>query len=81
MMRGNASTVPDRAPTIVAGVAILLDGEVLFARWILKPRLVRIRDALNNFLLPMYGKSAEGLEFDFVKTLDEKLFGEDFEAA
>jgi HK97 family phage portal protein len=46
-------------------------GEVLFARWIVKPRLVRVRDALNNFLLPMYGRSAEGLEFDFVNPVPE----------
>lgn len=46
-------------------------GEVLFARWIVKPRLVRVRDALNNFLLPMFGKSAEGLEFDFVNPVPE----------
>lgn len=46
-------------------------GEVLFARWIVKPRLVRVRDALNNFLLPLYGKSAEGLEFDFINPVPE----------
>lgn len=46
-------------------------GEVLFARWIVKPRLVRVRDALNHFLLPMFGRSAEGLEFDFVNPVPE----------
>lgn len=46
-------------------------GEVLFARWIVKPRLCRIRDALNNSLLPMYGSSAQGLEFDFVNPVPE----------
>jgi HK97 family phage portal protein len=46
-------------------------GEVLFARWIVKPRLCRIRDALNNFLLPMYGASAQGLEFDFLNPVPE----------
>ncbi len=46
-------------------------GEVLFARWIVKPRLIRIREALNNFLLPMYGASAAGLEFDFVNPVPE----------
>lgn len=46
-------------------------GEVLFARWIVKPRLVRVREALNRFLLPMFGRSAEGLEFDFVNPVPE----------
>lgn len=46
-------------------------GEVLFARWIVKPRLVRVRDALNNFLLPLFGRSAEGLEFDFTNPVPE----------
>lgn len=46
-------------------------GEVLFARWIVKPRLVRIREALNRFLLPMYGPSAANLEFDFVNPVPE----------
>jgi HK97 family phage portal protein len=46
-------------------------GEVLFARWVVKPRLIRIREALNRFLLPMYGSSAAGLEFDFVNPVPE----------
>lgn len=46
-------------------------GEVLFARWIVKPRLVRMREALNRFLLPMYGASAANLEFDFVNPVPE----------
>lgn len=46
-------------------------GEVLFARWIVKPRLIRIREALNRFLLPMYGSSAANLEFDFVNPVPE----------
>lgn len=46
-------------------------GEVLFARWIVKPRLIRMREALNRFLLPMYGSSAANLEFDFVNPVPE----------
>lgn len=46
-------------------------GEVLFARWLVKPRLIRMREALNRYLLPMYGSSAEGLEFDFVNPVPE----------
>jgi HK97 family phage portal protein len=46
-------------------------GEVMFARWMTKPRLIRTREALNNILLPMYGASAERLEFDFVNPVPE----------
>lgn len=46
-------------------------GEVMFARWMTKPRLIRTREALNSILLPMYGSSAVGLEFDFVNPVPE----------
>lgn len=46
-------------------------GEVMFARWMTKPRLLRVKEALNTILLPMYGRSAEGLEFDFVNPVPE----------
>lgn len=46
-------------------------GEVMFARWMTKPRLVRAREALNSILLPMYGRSAANLEFDFVNPVPE----------
>lgn len=46
-------------------------GEVMFARWMTKPRLVRAREALNTLLLPMYGPSAANLEFDFVNPVPE----------
>jgi HK97 family phage portal protein len=46
-------------------------GEVLFARWLVKPRLIRMREALNQYLLPMFGTSAQGLEFDFVNPVPE----------
>ncbi len=39
--------------------------EDVFARWVLKPRLDRIKDALNHQLLPLFGSSGQGLEFDF----------------
>lgn len=40
-------------------------GEVVFARWLIVPRLRRTRAILNTRLLPMYGRLGEGLEFDF----------------
>ena len=39
--------------------------EVVFARWLIAPRLDRIKRALNTKLLPMYGTSGAGLEFDY----------------
>jgi HK97 family phage portal protein len=39
--------------------------EDVFARWMLNPRLNRIKQALNTHLLPLFGTSGEGLEFDF----------------
>jgi hypothetical protein len=40
--------------------------EVVFARWLLVPRLERIKQALNSGLLPLYGKdAARTLEFDY----------------
>lgn len=36
--------------------------ELMFSRWIVRPRLERIRQALNERLLPLFGG---GLEFDF----------------
>jgi HK97 family phage portal protein len=46
-------------------------GEVMFARWITRPRLMRVKEVLNTVLLPMYGASAAGLEFDFVNPVPE----------
>lgn len=46
-------------------------GEVMFARWMTRPRLLRVKEALNTILLPMYGASATGLEFDFVNPVPE----------
>ncbi|MES2209450.1 MAG: phage portal protein [Chloroflexota bacterium] len=41
-------------------------GEVVYGRWLLVPRLNRIRDALNTRLLPMYGQaSASDIEWDY----------------
>jgi HK97 family phage portal protein len=37
----------------------------VFAEWLIKPRLRRIKEILNRRLLPMYGATAQGLEFDF----------------
>jgi HK97 family phage portal protein len=39
--------------------------EYIFAKWLTKPRLERIRSALNNDLLPLYGDTSKGFEFDF----------------
>lgn len=39
--------------------------ESIFAKWLIRTRLRRTRQALNTRLLPMYGRLGEGLEFDF----------------
>lgn len=39
-------------------------GEYTFARWIVKPRLTRIKNKLNEQLLPMF-RNAKNLELDF----------------
>jgi HK97 family phage portal protein len=39
--------------------------EVTFARWLVTPRLERIKQALNCYYLPMFGPSTANLEFDY----------------
>jgi HK97 family phage portal protein len=46
-------------------------GEVMFARWLIKPRLERWRDTLNGMLLPLYGDTGRDLEFDFDNPVPE----------
>ncbi|MFC4609732.1 phage portal protein [Streptomyces maoxianensis] len=41
-------------------------GAAMFALRLVKPRLERIKQALNNDLLPMFGVTGQGLEFDYV---------------
>lgn len=43
----------------------------VFARWLIQPRLERIREILNTRLLPMYGATGRGLEFDFANPVPE----------
>jgi HK97 family phage portal protein len=40
-------------------------GATSFGKWLVRPRLCRIREALNARLLPLYGTTAQGLAFDF----------------
>lgn len=42
--------------------------EVMFSRWVVRPRLERIKAALNTRLAPMFG---EGLEFDYIDPTPE----------
>lgn len=48
-------------------------GEVMFARWMTKPRLQRAKLAFNNYILPMYGSSARNLEIDYVNPVPEDV--------
>jgi HK97 family phage portal protein len=45
--------------------------DTVFARWLVKPRLERIKGMLNNDFLPLFGPTAVGLEFDFVNPVPE----------
>jgi hypothetical protein len=41
-------------------------GEEVFASWQVSPRLDRWRDVLNSQLLPLFGATGQGVEFDYV---------------
>jgi len=45
--------------------------EVIFAKWLVVSRLDRIKGALNNNFLPMYGPLGEGVEFDYRSPVPE----------
>ncbi|RKN61869.1 phage portal protein [Streptomyces klenkii] len=45
--------------------------EVIYSRYLTTPRLERIKQALNHELLPLYGRTAEGLEWDYVNPVPE----------
>ena len=47
-------------------------GDYTFARWLIKPRLTRIKNKLNEQLLPMFSK-AEGVEIDFEEVVPETI--------
>lgn len=39
--------------------------DAMFARWLIVPRLERIKQALNTEFLPMFGSTGQGVEFDY----------------
>lgn len=41
-------------------------GEEVFGSWKVDPRLGRWRDVINHQLLPLFGKTGEGVEFDYL---------------
>lgn len=45
--------------------------ERMFGRYLLRPRLGKIKNALNNYLLPLFGETGKGLEFDFEDPVPE----------
>jgi len=48
-------------------------GEYKFSKWNLVPRLERIKSALNNDLLPLFGTAASRLEFDYDSPVMEDI--------
>lgn len=51
-------------------------GEVMFARWLIVPELDAMKAALNQELLPMYGRTAEGLEWDYTSPVPDDVEAE-----
>ncbi len=47
--------------------------EVVFARWLIVPRLERIKMALNNDFLPLFGETGKNLEFDYANPVPDDL--------
>lgn len=47
--------------------------EYVFGKWLLEPRLDRIKGALNNNFLPLFGPMGEGYEFDYISPVPEDL--------
>lgn len=45
--------------------------ERMFGRYLLRPRLNKLKYAMNNYLLPLFGPTAEGLELDFEDPVPE----------
>jgi HK97 family phage portal protein len=45
--------------------------EVMFARRIVKPACERIKQALNNDFLPLFGSTGQGVEFDYCNPVPE----------
>lgn len=45
--------------------------EYLYSRWLIIPRLDRWKAFLNSDILPLFGKTAEGLEFDYESPVSE----------
>lgn len=54
-------------------------GELMFARWLIIPRLERIKQALNNDFLPQFGITSKGLEFDYDSPVPEDRAADDAE--
>lgn len=50
--------------------------EVVFARWLVVPRLERIKGALNSDFLPLFGPTSQGLEFDYCNPIPPDLTAE-----
>jgi HK97 family phage portal protein len=46
-------------------------GEVVFARWLVVPRLERWKQMLNAEFLPQFGPTGDGLEFDYDSPVPE----------
>lgn len=55
------------------------EAERSFARWVIQPRVDRITEALNKRLLPMFGATGQGVEFDADRVVPEDREADDRE--
>lgn len=47
--------------------------EYVYGKWYIDPRLMRIKQALNNDFLPLFGSTGENVEFDYDCPIPEDL--------
>jgi HK97 family phage portal protein len=45
--------------------------ELVYAKWLIKPSLERLKQVLNTEFLPMFGTAGQGLEFDYENVVPE----------
>ncbi|MET8987750.1 phage portal protein [Nonomuraea wenchangensis] len=53
--------------------------DAMFARWLIVPRLERIKQALNHHFLPLFGSTGQGVEFDYDNPVPKDAEAEDRE--
>jgi HK97 family phage portal protein len=60
-------------------LANALAGEYMFSKWLVKTRLDRLKGAIDNELLPMFGPTAKGIVWDYESPVPEDEAAENAE--